>query len=64
MSKNSIGQTMPEHWQNCAEVNAVALSKLLGDEKVEVTLNANKTFVYFYPEDYVVVAPKKHKEGL
>ena len=52
---------MPEHWQNLAEVNTVAVSKLSQDAKVEVMLNADKTFVYFYPEDYVVVAPKNTK---
>ena len=37
------------------------LSKLFQDEKVEVLMNANQTFVYFYPEEYVVVAPKSTK---
>ena len=58
MSKNSIGQTMPKHWQNLAEFNTVALRKLFRDAKVEVMLNADKTFVYFYLEESVVVDPK------
>ena len=52
---------MPEHWQNLAEVNAVALSKLFRDAKVEVMLNTDKTFVYFSPEESVVVAPENTK---
>ena len=50
MSKNRICQTMPKHWRNLAEFNAVALSKLFGDAKVELILNADKAFVYFYLE--------------
>ena len=52
---------MPEYWRNLSEVNAVALSKLFRDTKVEVMLNADKTFVYFYLEESVVVAPKNTK---
>ena len=63
MKKNSIGKTVPEYWQKLAEVNAVALSKLFRDAKVEVMLNTNQAFVYFYPQESVVVALKKQKEG-
>ena len=39
----------------------MALSKLFRDAKVEVMLNADRTFVYFYPEESVVVAPENTK---
>ena len=39
----------------------MALSKLFQDAKVEVILNANQKFVYFYPEEYVVVVPQNKK---
>ena len=61
MKKNSIGKTVPEYWQKLAEVNAVALSKLFRDAKVEVMLNTNQAFVYFYPQESVVVALKNKK---
>ena len=34
MRENSIGQTVPEHWRKLAEVNALALGKMLRDEKL------------------------------
>ena len=52
---------MPKHWRNLTEVNGVALSKLLRDAKLEVMMNVNKTFVYFYPEESVVVRSKNTK---
>ena len=62
MRENSIGKTVPKHWRNIPEVNAVVLSKLFWDAKVEVMLNADQMFVYFYPEESVVVAPKNTKK--
>ena len=61
MGENSIGQTMPDHWQKLTKVNEVALSKLFQDAKVEVILNSNQTFVYFDLEESVVVSPKNTK---
>ena len=61
MRENSIVQTVPKHWRKISEVNSVALSKLFRDEKLEVMLNTDQTFVYFYPEDSVVVAYKNTK---
>ena len=64
MRENRIDKTVPENWWKLSEVNAVALSKLFWDEKLEVMLNADHTFVYFYPEKYVVVAHKnKNRVG-
>ena len=56
--KNSIVHNVPEHWWKLAKVNAVALSKLFQDTKVEVMLNSDQTFIYFYPEESVVVEPR------
>ena len=61
MRENSIGHTMPKHWQKLAEVNSVALRKLFRDTKLEVMMNANQTFVYFYPEESVVIVPQNTK---
>ena len=58
LRKNSIGQIVPADWRAQAEKNAADLRKLFKDENVDVMLNADQTFVNFYPEEDVVVAPK------
>ena len=58
MRKNSIGQTVPEDWREKAEKNAAELCKLFKDEGCTIVLNADQTFVNFYPEEQVVAAPK------
>ena len=41
-----------------SQKNAVDLQNYFGDNKVDVVVNVDHTFVYFYPEWQVVVAPK------
>ena len=55
MRKNSIGQTVPPNWRALAEKNAADLRKLMLE--VDVLVNADQTFVNFYPEEKIVVAP-------
>ena len=54
---NSIGQTVPENWRSMAEANAEKISTRLKAENVQVTINADQTFVNFFAEEEVVVAP-------
>ena len=56
--KNSIGKTVTENWREMAEKNATDLQKMLRKNKVDVVVNADKTFVYLYPKEQAVATPK------
>ena len=57
LRKNSIGQIVPPDWREQAEANAAELRNKFREANVDVMLNADQTFVNFYPEESVVVAP-------
>ena len=58
---NIINQTVPKHWWEISQKNAVDLWKLFHDNKVNVVVNTDQNFMYFYPEEQVIVAPKVTK---
>jgi hypothetical protein len=61
--KNSIGQTVPEDWRNMSEINAAKLCKKFRDAKVDVMLNSDQTFAYFYPEMRRLVSLRRERKG-
>ena len=61
LRKNSVGQTVPEDWRQKAEANAKRIRERFKEEDVEVTINADQTFVNFFMEETQVVAPKGTK---
>ena len=54
---NSIGQTVPENWRSMAEENTKKICTRFKEENIQVTINADQTFVNFFMEEKVVVAP-------
>ena len=63
LRKNSIGQTVPEDWRDMAEKNAARIQMRFSEEEVEVTINADQTFVNFFMEEEEVVAPTGTKRA-
>ena len=54
---NSIGQTVPENWRPMSVANAARIQKSYKEANVQVTINADQTFVKFFMEEAQVVAP-------
>lgn len=59
--KNSIGQKVPADWRERSEVNVEEIVAVLKEAKVEVVINADQTFIRYYPESDYVCAPKGAK---
>jgi hypothetical protein len=55
--KNSIGQKVPENWRELSVANAEEVRKVFKEADVEVIVNADQTFLRFYPEHEYVLAP-------
>ena len=55
--KNSIGQTVPANWRAQATANAKEIREKMRKAEVDVVVNADQTFVHFYPENDKVLAP-------
>ncbi|KAL7539007.1 hypothetical protein ACHAWF_006267 [Thalassiosira exigua] len=55
-TKNSIGQTVAEDCRSMSVVNVTRIQKRFSNEGVQVTINADQTFIKFYMEEDVVVA--------
>jgi hypothetical protein len=56
--KNSIGQKVPEDWREQAIANAEEVRKVFKEADVDIVVNADQTFLRFYPEQEYVLAPK------
>ena len=57
LRKNSVGQTVPVDWYEQAIADAKAIRERMAAENCNVVVNADQTFVNFYPETKTVVAP-------
>lgn len=55
--KNSIGQKFPQNWRELAVANSAEIRKLLREANVDVVINADQTFLKYYPEMDMVLAP-------
>jgi hypothetical protein len=55
--KNSIGQKVPKNWRKEAEENIEEIRKVLREAEVDIVVNADHTFLRFYPEQEYVLAP-------
>jgi len=56
--KNSISQSVPLDWRNKAEENALRIRTLFKNEKVDVVINADETFVLFHMKDTRLIVPQ------
>ena len=56
--RNSIGQKVPADWREKAEANVKEIKRILKELGVEVVINADQTFIQYYPESEYVLAPK------
>eukprot|EP00956_Cyclotella_meneghiniana_P024783 scaffold50391_cov37-Cyclotella_meneghiniana.AAC.1 len=59
--KNSIGQKIPENWRAMAVENVEEVRKVFIEAGVDVVVNADQTFIKFYPEVEYVLAPSGAK---
>ena len=58
LRKKTVSQKIPANWVELAQVDALRISEQMKAAGVEVLLNADETFVKFYPAEDRVVAPK------
>ena len=49
---------MPDIFRGLTENNTTDIQKLFCNNKVDVVVNVDQNFVYFYSREQVVVAPK------
>jgi hypothetical protein len=56
--KNTISQSVPVDWRSKVEDNAAKIRALFKEEKVDIIINADETFVLFHMQSDHVIVPK------
>lgn len=56
--KMTISQSVPVDWRTKAEENALRIRSKFKEEKVDVVINADETFLLFHPLGERLIAPK------
>lgn len=59
--KRTISQKVPKNWAEVAMLDSARICEVMKERGVTVLLNADETFVKFYPEDSKVIAVKGAK---
>ena len=59
--QNSIGQKVPDNWRELALADSARIREAFSEFGVDHVVNADQTFVRFYPEKEYVLAPKGAK---
>jgi len=55
--KSTVSQKVPDNWVQIAQVEAERISQTFRDAEVDILVNADETFIRFYPETNHVIAP-------
>ena len=61
IGKNCIGQAIPNDWCDVLIAAAKETHDNFFSENVDVVVNADQTFVNFYPESSCMIAPKSSR---
>ena len=60
---STVSQKVPDNWVQIAQIEAERICETMRAAEVVVLINADETFVLFYPEDGHVIAPEGAKRG-
>ena len=58
---STVSQKVPDNWVQIAQIEAERICETMRAAEVDVLINADETFVLFYPEDGHVIAPEGAK---
>ena len=58
---STVSQKVPDNWVQIAQIQAERICETMRAAEVDVLINADETFVLFYPEDGHVIAPEGAK---
>ena len=62
--KKTVSQKIPDNWVEIAKIDALRIAQVMKANGIEVLINADETFIHFYPADKKVVAPEgSHRVG-
>jgi hypothetical protein len=64
LRKKTVSQKIPANWVEIAQTDSMRISDVMQRAGVDVLINADETFVKFYPADDRVIAPEGGLIGL
>ena len=62
--EKTVSQKIPDNWVEIAKTDALRIAQVMKANGIEVLINADETFIHFYPAEKKVVAPEGlHRVG-